>query len=116
MAHLGPRGGKLDQRGRIVLERVYRPRLRGAHALGDVRLRGLMGGIELIQDKESATPYDWTDAMGARVCRACRPKGVLLRPLGPVIVLMPPLSITLEQIEQLMDAVAASIDEVTLPS
>ncbi len=80
--------------------------------VGEVRLRGMMGGIELVKDKEGSLPYDEADRIGARVCDACRAKGVLLRPLGPVIVLMPPLCISLDQIDCLMDAVCEAIDEV----
>jgi adenosylmethionine-8-amino-7-oxononanoate aminotransferase len=86
--------------------------LRDHPHVGDVRVRGMMGGIELVKDKAAGTSWDWTERMGDRVCSACRPKGVLLRPLGDVIVLMPPLCIDGEQIDLLFDAIGESIDEV----
>jgi adenosylmethionine-8-amino-7-oxononanoate aminotransferase len=46
-----------------------------------------------------------------RVCRAARDRGILLRPLGDTIVLMPPLSITEPEISQLIDAVERGIRE-----
>jgi len=81
--------------------------------VGHTRNRGLMAGIELVRDKQIKTPFDANDRMGARVCRAARDHGVLIRPLGDVIVLMPPLSIPLELLEQLCDATMKSIVEVT---
>ena len=80
--------------------------------VGDARQRGLMAGIELVEDKASGAPFPWDRQVGAEICRAARPRGVLLRPLADVIVIMPPLSITVEEIDVLMDAVGASIEEV----
>ncbi len=72
--------------------------------VGDVRLCGLMGGVELgVQDGSR-----W----GRRVCAAAVARGVLLRPLGPVVVLMPPLTVTAVEVERIVDVLAASIDEV----
>jgi adenosylmethionine-8-amino-7-oxononanoate aminotransferase len=47
------------------------------------------------------------------VSRACVERGVLIRPLGNVVVLMPPLTITAGEIERIVAAVAAAIGEVT---
>ena len=70
-----------------------------------IRRRGFMIGVEL-------GPYRFEDAIGARVCLDLRRRGVLLRPLGPVVVMMPPLSITDDEIDRLVDATRASIVEV----
>jgi adenosylmethionine---8-amino-7-oxononanoate aminotransferase len=73
--------------------------------VGEVRLRGLMGGVEL------APPGDdlhW----GRRVCAAAVERGVLLRPLGDVVVLMPPLTITTPELHRIVDTLAAAITEV----
>lgn len=75
-----------------------------AHVVA-IRRRGLMVGVEL-------GPYAWEQAMGARVCADIRRRGVILRPLGNVVVLMPPLSIRDDEIDRLVDALAASIAEV----
>ncbi|HVW37688.1 MAG TPA: adenosylmethionine--8-amino-7-oxononanoate transaminase, partial [Pirellulales bacterium] len=67
--------------------------------VGDVRQRGLIAGIELVQDREAQTPYPWAERRGQKVCDRARELGVLLRPLGNVVVLMPPLAATLEEID-----------------
>jgi adenosylmethionine-8-amino-7-oxononanoate aminotransferase len=74
--------------------------------VADVRLRGLMGGVEL------APPVDGL-RWGRRVCAAAVERGVLLRPLGDVVVLMPPLTVTSEELHRIVHALADAIDEVT---
>jgi adenosylmethionine-8-amino-7-oxononanoate aminotransferase len=77
--------------------------------VGDIRQRGLMVGIELVADRATGAEYPFEAAIGARVCRAARRHGVILRPLGPVVVLMPPLSITAAELDELVGATAAAI-------
>ncbi len=72
--------------------------------VADIRLRGLMGGVELAGGDGGR--------QGRRVCAAAVAGGVLLRPLGPVVVLMPPLTITAGEVERIVDVLVASIDEV----
>ncbi|MBI3252677.1 MAG: adenosylmethionine--8-amino-7-oxononanoate transaminase [Candidatus Omnitrophica bacterium] len=74
--------------------------------VGDVRQVGFMAGIEL-------GPYPLAEKRGIRVCLAAREKGVMLRPLGNVIVLMPPLSITESEIRKLCTVVKESIENIT---
>jgi len=81
--------------------------------VGDVRQRGLMIGIELVQNRETKEPYPWQQARGRRACEAATEQGVWLRPLGDVIVVMPPLSITLEEIDQICAAAEAGIEAAT---
>jgi len=83
--------------------------------VGDVRQRGLMVGIELVADRATKQRYPYERAVGDRVCRAVRPHGLILRPLGDVVVLMPPLSITPDEIDFLVATTAAAIREVTEP-
>lgn len=80
--------------------------------VGDVRQRGLIAGIELVADKASKKPYPYGWQVGAKVCMHAREHGVILRPLADVIVLFPPLSISLENLERLMQVVARCIEEV----
>ncbi len=89
--------------------------LRDEPHVGDVRQRGLIGAVELVRDRESKEPYAWEEQRGLQVCRHARELGVLLRPLGNVLVIMPPLAISVEEIDQIMDAVAAGIRAVTAP-
>ena len=105
-----------------VLERVQRTsarlekrlaELRTLPSVGDVRQRGLMAGVELVLDRETRQPFDAADRVGHLVCMAARKYGVILRPLGDVIVLMPPLSIGVEEIDLLADVLARCIVEVT---
>jgi adenosylmethionine---8-amino-7-oxononanoate aminotransferase len=89
-----------------TLERLAGERLAGLDAVADVRLCGLMGGIELAPP---AGGLRW----GRRVCAAAVRQGVLLRPLGDVVVLMPPLTVTDDEVERIVDTLAAAISEVT---
>jgi adenosylmethionine-8-amino-7-oxononanoate aminotransferase len=80
--------------------------------VGEIRQRGLMVGIELVRERATKTPYAYEEAIGARVCADIRRRGVILRPLGPVVVLMPPLSITESEVLQLVEATRAGIEAV----
>jgi adenosylmethionine-8-amino-7-oxononanoate aminotransferase len=81
--------------------------------VGDVRQKGFMVGIELVQDKQSKKPFPLERKMGARVISEARTRGAIIRPLGDVIVIMPPLSISLDHLEELLDIIFHSIKEVT---
>jgi adenosylmethionine-8-amino-7-oxononanoate aminotransferase len=70
-----------------------------------VRQQGLMVGIEL------APPADGL-RWGRRVSAGCVDRGVLIRPLGDVVVLMPPLTTTSDEVDRIVDAVAAAIADV----
>ncbi len=81
--------------------------------VGQVRQRGLMAGIELVEDKKSRHPYPWEAKIGAQVCQYLRGRGILLRPLGNVIVLMPPLAVSREELRRLCRETLAAIEAVT---
>jgi adenosylmethionine-8-amino-7-oxononanoate aminotransferase len=81
--------------------------------VGDVRQAGFMMGIELVKDRNSKEPFPVSARMGHQVILEARRRGVILRPLGDVIVLMPPLSITLKELKHLLDVTFKSIVEVT---
>jgi adenosylmethionine-8-amino-7-oxononanoate transaminase len=81
--------------------------------VGDIRQHGLMIGIELEEDPHSHQPYDPYRMMGRRVCLAARKKGLILRPLGDVVVIMPPLCVSAEELDRIMDITEDSIQEVT---
>ena len=66
--------------------------------VGHIRQCGLIAGIELVRDRATREPYPAAERIGRRVCEAALRQGVLLRPLGDVIVLWPPLAISLEQL------------------
>jgi adenosylmethionine-8-amino-7-oxononanoate aminotransferase len=72
-----------------------------------------MTGIELVGDRSSGAPFASGLRVGNRVIEAAMERGVLLRPLGDVVVLMPPLSITEAELDLLCDVVAGCIESVT---
>jgi len=79
----------------------------------EVRQIGLMAGIELVADKGAGNPYPLEAKMGFRVCRAARERGALLRPLGNVLVVLPPLAIEAEDLQGLLDSLWAALEETT---
>ena len=89
-AHLGAR---LDQS------------VAGLDGVAEVRRRGLMVGVEL-------DPPDGAVRWGRRVCAGAVRRGVLLRPLGDVVVIMPPLTSTVDELDRVVDVLAGCIAEV----
>jgi adenosylmethionine-8-amino-7-oxononanoate transaminase len=81
--------------------------------VGDIRSCGIMCGIELVKEKETRDPYPWEEKLGVQVCDDMITKGFLLRPLGNVIVFMPPLSITNKEIIDLISSLSDSIKKIT---
>lgn len=81
--------------------------------VGDVRRRGLMVGIELVEDRSTDRAYPWERALGAAVCRRARELGLLTRPLGDVVVLMPPLVTGDEDLETMVRILHRSVSEIT---
>lgn len=81
--------------------------------VGDARQRGLIAAVELVKDASTKEPYPWTEKRGMRVCDFARSRGVWIRPLGNVVVIMPPLAISLEQLDEIMEAVAEGIPAAT---
>lgn len=81
--------------------------------VGAVRQKGLMAGIELVKDKGNDFPYSVEERMGHRVIVEARKRGAILRPLGNVIVLMPPLAMTAEDITRLMGTTCEAIAAAT---
>jgi adenosylmethionine---8-amino-7-oxononanoate aminotransferase len=77
--------------------------------VGDVRQRGLIAGIELVRDRQSNEPYPWAEKRGIRVCQHALTEGVWLRPLGNVVVIMPPLAISLDDLDRICHAVERGI-------
>ena len=78
--------------------------------VGDIRQLGLMAGIELVADCNSGEPFPAGERRGYNVCRRTTASGVWLRPLGDVVVVMPPLSIAEAELELLGRVLVESID------
>ena len=81
--------------------------------VAQTRLQGLIAAIELTPDPTGGLPYPAELQIGARVCQAAKDRGVWLRPLRDVLVLMPPLSISLDELDFLGKVLLDSIDTVT---
>jgi adenosylmethionine---8-amino-7-oxononanoate aminotransferase len=81
--------------------------------VGDVRNAGLMAGVELVKDRQAKAPYDWEEKIGWQVAYHARDNGVFIRPLGNVIVIMPPLAISEKNLDRLLEVLKRSILDVT---
>jgi adenosylmethionine-8-amino-7-oxononanoate aminotransferase len=89
--------------------------LESLNHVGNIRQKGFMVGIELVKDKRTKEPYLLEEKIGIKIIKEARKHGLIIRPLGNVIVLMPPLSITIEELKRLLDIVHICIREVTEP-
>lgn len=87
--------------------------LRDHPHVGEVRQKGVMVGIELVQDKASNAPFPPEQRRGHRVTLAARQRGVAIRPLGDVVVLMPAPAMPGELVDRLCDEVIECIDQAT---
>ncbi len=77
--------------------------------VGDIRQKGFMVGIELVADKISRTPFDPKRRLGAEICQKIRAHRVILRPLGDTLVIMPPLAMGLDHLQEIVQAVKISL-------
>jgi adenosylmethionine-8-amino-7-oxononanoate aminotransferase len=101
---------KLDEKVRRLFDHLAR--LARRDEVGDVRQHGLIAGIEIVKHQATREAYRYGDQIGMRICAAAREHGVLIRPLADVIVVFPPLSISLESLDTLMTVIDTCIDEV----
>jgi 4-aminobutyrate aminotransferase len=98
---------------KIELIRRGLNRFNNLSRVGDVRQKGMMVGIELVEDKATKKPYLPELRMGHQVIMLARKHGLVIRPLGDVIVLMPVLAMGEEELNQLMEITYLSIKEAT---
>jgi len=77
--------------------------------VGDIRQVGLVAGIELVRDWRTRKPFELRERAGIRVCEAMARRGVLTRPVGNVIVLMPPYCTTPAQLRRMVSALHAAV-------
>jgi len=80
--------------------------------VGDIRQVGLIAGVELVNDWRTREPFDLRQQIGSRVCDAMAKRGVLTRPVGNVVVLMPPYCTTSAQMHQMVQVLGESIRHV----
>ncbi len=81
--------------------------------VGNIRQCGLIAAIELVKDKTTKVPYPWEERIGVKVCFESRKQGLLMRPLGHIIVIMPPLIIKEHELDRLLTIVYESIKIIT---
>ncbi len=80
--------------------------------VGDIRQVGLVAGIELVKNWRTREPFALRERAGIRVCEAMAKRGVLTRPVGNVIVLMPPYCTTKTQMQKMASALREAIQEI----
>lgn len=80
-------------------------------AVGDMRQSGCVLGVELVRNWKNRKPYDLSEQAGIRICSELAKKGILTRPIGNVIVIMPPFSTTKKQVNQIFSALYESIEK-----
>jgi adenosylmethionine-8-amino-7-oxononanoate aminotransferase len=105
-------------RSREVLQRTLTEDLKSLWSLpnvGDVRQVGLVVGVELVRDWQTRMPFPLQERAGIRVCEAMGRHGVLTRPIGNVVVLMPPYCTTPKQTRRMVAVLAEAISEVFRP-
>ena len=81
--------------------------------VGDVRRRGMIAGIELVRDKATGEEYPWEERVGGRCAAEAKKRGLIVRPLGNIMVLFPAPAATLKEISRMTHILGDSIVEVT---
>jgi adenosylmethionine-8-amino-7-oxononanoate aminotransferase len=102
-------------RARVRLQKALGEALQNLWSLpnvGDIRQVGLMAGVELVKNWKTRAPFALRERAGLRVCEAMARRGVLTRPVGNVIVLMPPYCTTPGQVRQMAASLSQSVEEV----
>jgi adenosylmethionine-8-amino-7-oxononanoate aminotransferase len=80
--------------------------------VGDIRQEGLVCAIEIVQDFATRQPFPFTARIGHRICEAARAHGLLTRPIGDVLMLMPPYCTTEHQLARMVNALWLGLNEV----
>ncbi|MBI5722835.1 MAG: adenosylmethionine--8-amino-7-oxononanoate transaminase [Planctomycetes bacterium] len=96
---------------KIAMIRRCLDRLAGHRHVADVRQCGMMAGVELMADPAGRRAFDLKLRVGAAVCRHARRHGLIIRPLGDVVALMPAPAMDTATLGRMLDAVEATIDE-----
>ncbi|MBN2466789.1 MAG: adenosylmethionine--8-amino-7-oxononanoate transaminase [Deltaproteobacteria bacterium] len=99
--------------GKVTRLQELLTRCKSLKHVGDIRQKGFMVGIELVSDTKTKESYPYEEKVGIRVIQEARKHGLVIRPLGDVIVLMPPLSTTEDQLREIVDITVAAIKTVT---
>ncbi len=106
--------GPASIQARNRLEQTLRSELPSLWRLpnvGDIRQIGLVAGVELVKNWRTREGFDLRERAGPRVCEAMARRGVLTRPIGNVVVLMPPYATTPRQASRMVAALFESVEE-----
>ncbi len=106
--------GSLEPQMQILQQQASR--FEALDHVGEFRRCGMVAAVEMVQNKKSSSGYPWQQRRGLEVYRLALGKGALLRPLGNVIYFMPPLTISAEELERLLDIAYEAITVVTKDS
>ncbi|MSU26750.1 MAG: aminotransferase class III-fold pyridoxal phosphate-dependent enzyme [Pedosphaera sp.] len=115
LASLDLLAGAASVKARARLEGDLRRELKSLWSLpnvGDVRQVGLAAGVELVRNWRTREPFALAERAGIRVCEAMARRGVLTRPIGSVVVLMPPYCTTAAQVRRMVGALHEAVEEV----
>jgi adenosylmethionine-8-amino-7-oxononanoate aminotransferase len=115
LASLEILASKTSIQARATLQKTLHDELKSLWSLpnvGDVRQVGLIAGVKLVRDWRTREPFDLRERVGIRVCEAMAKRGVLTRPIGNVIVLMPPYCTTAKQVRKMVGSLAEAVEEV----
>jgi len=99
--------------GKIKLFKRLLKDLEGMKHVGEVRQIGLVAGVELVKDKITKDAYPTGARVGNAICIEARGRGLIIRPLGDTLVIMPPLSIKEAELKKIVNIVRESIIKVT---
>jgi adenosylmethionine-8-amino-7-oxononanoate aminotransferase len=105
---------RASAQARVRLQRILADELKSLWSLsnvGDIRQVGLIVGVELVRDWRTREPFNLRECAGIQVCEAMAKRGVLTRPVGNVVVLMPPYCTTPVQARRMVSVLRESIEE-----
>ncbi len=94
-----------------ALKNLLRP-LEKLNHIGDIRQQGFMAGIELVQNRSTKAPFPLAARIGHKVAMEARRRGLLLRPIGNVIILVPPLSTSLPELRRMVEILEEAVEAV----
>jgi len=81
--------------------------------VGEIRQCGFLVGVELVADRAAKEPFDWRLGAGRAVCRRARELGLITRPLGDVVTLVPPLATSEDDLAEMASILRHAIDDGT---
>ncbi len=99
--------------GKIKLFKNLLKSLETLSRVGEIRHIGLVAGIELVKDRGTKETHPAAERVGDAVCMEARRRGLIVRPLGDTIVIMPPLTIKDAELKRIVNIVRESIVKVT---